>query len=422
VAYFKKSYGETMSMIQEALNIQVIREDFPILQEKLNGKPLIYLDNAATTQKPLAVIETINDYYTHYNSNVHRSVHSLSVKATQQFELARDKVRRFINAPKSLECIFVRGTTDAINLVAQSFVTPRIRPEEEILITYMEHHSNIVPWQMVCQKTGAILKVAPISLEGEILLDEFARLLTPNTKFVAINYASNALGTINPIKMMIEMAHAQDALVLIDGAQATAHLPVDVQDLNCDFYAFSGHKMYGPTGIGVLWGRESLLSDMAPHQGGGEMINYVTFESTDYAPLPYKFEAGTPNIAGAIGLGAAIDYLSSLDLEAIADYEQQLLRYATNAVTSIKGFNLIGTAKNKLPIISFVHGKIHSHDIGTILDSEGIAIRSGHHCAMPLMDFFGVPATTRMSFSFYNTTAEIDQCIRALDKVKEVFS
>lgn len=407
---------------RELFNVNKIRKDFPALHQLINGSPLIYLDNAATTQKPQSVIDSISKFYSEDNSNVHRSVHALGVRATQQFETVREKVRRFINAKKSCECIFVRGTTEAINLVAQSFVAPRLQPGEEILITHMEHHSNIVPWQMVCKKTGAVLKVAPISLEGEVILKEFERKLTPNTKFVAINYASNALGTINPVKKMIEMAHAHGALVLLDGAQATAHLPVDVQDLNCDFYAFSGHKMYGPTGIGVLWGRESILDSMPPYQSGGEMIQYVTLDSTAYAPLPYKFEAGTPNIAGVMGLGAAMDYLWSLDMDAIAAHEKRLLDYATLAIESVKGFNLIGTAKSKIPVVSFVHGKIHAHDIGTIMDSEGIAIRSGHHCAMPLMDFFGVPATTRISLSFYNTKKEIDSCVRALHKVKEVFA
>ncbi|KTC65528.1 selenocysteine lyase, PLP-dependent (plasmid) [Legionella adelaidensis] len=412
-----------MSTVTRAVfDVNEIRKDFPCLNQQVNGSPLIYLDNAATTQKPKSVIDAISHFYMHDNANVHRSVHSLSVRATNLYEGVREKVRRFINARKTCECIFVRGTTEAINLVAQSFVAPRLLPGEEILITTMEHHSNIVPWQMVCKKTGAVLKVAPISLEGEVLLQEFEKKLTPNTKFVAINYVSNALGTINPVKKMIEMAHAHGALVLLDGAQATAHLPIDVQDLGCDFYAFSGHKMYGPTGVGVLWAKEHLLDGMAPYQGGGEMINYVTFQATDYAPLPYKFEAGTPNIAGVIGLGAAMDYLWSLDLEAIAAYEQRLLEYTTLAVQSVKGFNLIGTARAKVPIVGFVHGKIHAHDIGTIMDSEGIAIRSGHHCAMPLMDFYGVPATTRISLSFYNTEKEVDSCVRALHKVKEVFA
>ena len=406
----------------EKLDIHAIREDFPVLHQQVNESPLVYLDNAATTQKPKAVIDAMVDYYRHDNANVHRSVHTLGARATQKFEAARETIARFINAHYARECVFVRGTTEAINLVAQSFVAPRITPGEEILITHMEHHSNIVPWQMVCKKTGANLKVAPISLEGEVLLDAFEKQLSSNTKFVAINYASNSLGTINPVKKMIEMAHAYGAIVLLDGAQSSAHLPIDVQDLNCDFYAFSGHKMYGPTGIGVLWGKEHLLNDMAPYQGGGEMINYVSFESTDYAPIPYKFEAGTPNIAGAIGMAVAVDYLWSLDLDAIVAYEAHLLEYATQALKEVKGFNLIGTANEKVPILSFVHGKIHAHDIGTILDSDGIAIRSGHHCTMPLMDFFDVPATTRISMSFYNTEKEIDQCMQALYKVKEVFA
>ncbi|KTD14567.1 selenocysteine lyase, PLP-dependent [Legionella gratiana] len=405
----------------DALDIQAIRRDFPILNQKVNDFDLIYFDNAATTQKPKAVIEAISRYYEHDNANVHRGVHALSVRATELYEAVRSKVKRFINAYSPRECIFVRGATEAINLVAQSLVAPRIVSDEEILITHMEHHSNIVPWQMVCKKTGAKLQVAPISLEGEILLDEFAKKLNKNTQLVAINYVSNALGTINPVKKMIEMAHEYGAKVLLDGAQATAHLPVDVQDLGCDFYVFSGHKMYGPTGIGILWGREELLDAMSPYQGGGEMINYVTFEATEYAPLPQKFEAGTPNIAGVVGLGAAIDYLGSLDLDAIAAYEAKLLNYATAAVAS-SGFNIIGTATHKVPIISFVHGTIHAHDIGTILDSEGIALRSGHHCAMPLMDFYNVAATSRISLSFYNTTDEIDSCVQALHRVKEVFA
>ncbi len=412
----------TNSALIETLDIKAIRQQFPILNQKVNGYDLIYLDNAATTQKPKAVIDAMTHYYEYDNANVHRGVHALSVRTTEKYEAARDKVRRFINAPSSRECIFVRGTTEAINLVAQSLVAPRILPGEEILITHMEHHSNIVPWQMVCKKTGAVLKVAPIAVNGELILDEFEKLLNENTKFVSISYASNALGTINPVKKMINMAHAYGAKVLLDGAQATAHLPIDVQDLDCDFYAFSGHKMYGPTGIGVLWGKEALLDNMSPYQGGGEMINFVSFEGTEYAALPQKFEAGTPNIAGAIGLGVAMDYLWSLDLDVIAAYETQLLQYATKALESIKGFNLVGTAAHKVPVLSFVHGTIHAHDIGTILDNEGIAIRSGHHCAMPLMDFYHVAATSRMSLSFYNTYEEIDRCIDALVRVKEVFA
>ncbi|HHT9952603.1 TPA: aminotransferase class V-fold PLP-dependent enzyme [Legionella pneumophila] len=412
----------TNPSLTTSFDVNKIRKDFPVLHQKINEYDLVYFDNAATTQKPKAVIDAIAQFYEKDNSNVHRGVHALSVRATEMYEAARAKVKRFINARSPRECIFVRGTTEAINLVAQSLVAPRILPDEEILITHMEHHSNIVPWQMVCKKMGCKLQVAPISLNGEVILEEFERKLNENTKMVAINYASNSLGTINPVKTMIKMAHEVGAKVLLDGAQATAHLIVDVQDLDCDFYAFSGHKMYGPTGIGVLWGKEELLNSMTPYQGGGEMINSVSFEATEYAAIPHKFEAGTPNIAGAIGLAAAIDYIWSLDLDAIAEYETQLLNYATKAIEAVKGYNIIGTAANKVPIISFVHGKIHAHDIGTILDSEGIAIRSGHHCTMPLMDFYDVAATSRISMSFYNTFKEIDYCMEALQRVKEVFA
>lgn len=404
------------------LDVNGIRAQFPILKETVNGNPLIYFDNAATTQKPMSVINAISNFYQHDNANVHRAVHTLGARATLAFEAAREKLQRFIHAKSPRECIFVRGATEAINLVAQSFVAPRLMPGEGVLITHMEHHSNIVPWQMVCRKASANLVVAPISVDGDVLLNEFEKKLTENIKFVAINYVSNALGTINPVKEMIKMAHDHGALVLLDGAQATAHLPVDVQDLNCDFYVLSGHKMYGPNGIGMLWGREELLDDMVPYQGGGEMISSVTFESTDYAALPHKFEAGTPAIADGIGLGAAVDFLSALDINEIAAYEAHLLDYATAAIRSVKGFNIIGTAQNKVPIISFVHGKIHAHDIGTILDSGGIAVRSGHHCTMPLMDFYGVAATTRVSLSFYNTEAEVDSLVYALQKVEEVFA
>lgn len=402
-------------------NVEAIRQNFPILHQQIKGFPLIYLDNAATTQKPNTVIDTIMQYYQHDNANVHRSVHELSVRATALFEASRDKVAQFIHANATRECIFVKGTTEAINLVAHCFVAPQLMPGDEILITHMEHHSNMVPWQMICKQSGAVLQVAPISLKGEVLLEEFEKRLSNKTKFVAINYVSNALGTINPVQQMIAMAHSRGIKVLLDGAQATAHLPIDVQALDCDFYAFSGHKMYGPTGIGVLWGRESLLNDMKPYQGGGEMIHYVTLEETQYAPLPYKFEAGTPNIAGAIGLGAAIDYFNSLDIGAMVDYEAQLLDYATQAISSVKGIRLIGTASAKVSVISFIHERIHAHDIATILDTQGIAIRSGHHCAMPLMDFLNVPATNRVSLSFYNTRQEIDALVRALSTVNEVF-
>ncbi len=412
----------TPASLTNIFDATLVRKDFPILHQKVNGYDLVYFDNAATTQKPKAVIDAISSYYEHDNANVHRGVHALSVRATELYEHARSTIQRFINAPSVNECIFVRGTTEAINLVAHSYVEPLLQPGDEILITYLEHHSNIVPWQILCQKTGAQLQVAPISLSGELILEEFAKKLSAKTKFVSISYASNALGVVNPVEQMIELAHAYGAKVLLDGAQASAHLPVDVQRLNCDFYAFSGHKMYGPTGIGVLWGREELLESMRPYQGGGDMIYYVTFSKTEYAPVPQKFEAGTPNISGAIGLAAAMNYLQALNVETIGHYEEGLLDYATAALSSLPGFRIIGTAALKVPVISFVHDKIHAHDIGTIMDAEGIALRSGHHCAMPLMDFFGVPATSRISFSFYNTFAEIDRCIEALNKVNEVFA
>lgn len=407
---------------KENFDVDAIRKQFPGLHQEVNGEPLIYFDNAATTQKPQSVIDAVSNFYEHDNANVHRGVHTLSVRATEQYEAARRKIAHFINANSASECIFVRGATEAFNLVANSYLLPRLDEYDEILITHMEHHSNIVPWQMLCRRTGAMLRVVPINYDGELVIDNFADLINERTKFISLNYVSNALGTINPVHKLIEIAHEKGVPVMLDGAQATAHLPIDVQALGCDFYAFSGHKMYGPTGIGVLWGKESLLNSMKPYQGGGEMINYVSFESTEYAPIPHKFEAGTPNIAGVIGLGAALDYLWSLDMRSVAAYEKELLEYATEVFQSLSGFSIVGTAKNKVPILSFVHPKIHAHDIGTILDSEGIAVRSGHHCAMPLMDFFEVSATTRMSLSFYNTKAEIDRCIDALQHVKEVFT
>ena len=402
-------------------NIDQIRGDFPILHQEINACPLVYFDNAATTQKPRQVIDAISHYYEHDNANVHRGVHQLSVRATDAYEAARQKVATWIQAPKVEECIFVRGTTEAINLVANSYFLPRLQFGDEILLTQMEHHANIVPWQMVCQKTGAVIKVIPISSAGEIDLVAYEKMLSPKTKCVSIGYASNALGTINPVKKMVEMAHQVGAKVVVDGAQSTAHLPINVQDLGVDFYAFSGHKMYAPTGIGVLWGRAALLNEMTPYQGGGEMIAYVTFEKSEYAPIPNKFEAGTPNIAGAIGLGAAIDYLKGLNFAHMQAYEQDLLDYATESLQNIPGYRIIGTAKAKVPVISFIHERIHAHDIGTILDTMGIAIRSGHHCAMPVMDFYDIAATARMSFSFYNTKEEIDACMVGLHKVIEVF-
>ncbi|HVT63232.1 MAG TPA: cysteine desulfurase [Legionellaceae bacterium] len=402
-------------------DVQAIRREFPILDQQINNAPLIYFDSAATTQKPRAVIQSLTNYYEHDNANIHRGVHALSMRATLLYEEARDKVAHFINANYVHECVFVRGTTEAINLVAQSFLRSRILPDDEILITTMEHHSNIVPWQILCAQTGAKLIVAPISVEGEILLEEFAKKLSNKTKLVAVCHASNAIGTINPIKRIIEMAHAQGALVLIDGAQAIAHLPVDVQDLDCDFYAFSGHKMYGPTGIGILWSRETLLDDMSPYQGGGDMINHVSFEATEYAPIPYKFEAGTPNISGAIGLGAAIDYLWSLDMKTVWEYEIQLLEHLIKGLQQTT-FQIIGLANTKVPVVSLLHPHVHAHDVGTILDSEGIAVRAGHHCTMPLMDFYNVPATTRISLAVYNTIEEIDQCVEILNTVEKVFA
>lgn len=410
------------SLHHKDFDVEKIRQDFPILNQQVNGHPLVYLDNAATTQKPKAVIDAISHYYLHDNANVHRAVHALSERATLGYEDARAKVQHFINASNSRECVFVRGTTEAINMVAQSFVAPRLLPEEEVLITHIEHHSNIVPWQMICKKTGANLRVVPMTQHGEITLEDFEKSITPKTKFIAINHISNALGTINPIQQMIRIAHEKDILVLVDGAQAAPHLNIDVQALDCDFYAFSGHKMYGPTGIGVLWAREQLLEMMAPYQGGGEMITRVSFESAEYHRVPHKFEAGTPNIAGAIGLGAAVDYLLSLNLGAIRKYEESLYEYANEALKSIPGLNMVGTAANKAPILSFVHGAVHAHDIGTILNSLGIAVRAGHHCAMPVMDFFDIAATTRISLSFYNTRHEVDRCVEALAKVREIFA
>lgn len=403
------------------LDVQRLREDFPILKQKVQGKPLVYLDNAATTQKPQAVLDRLNDYYREENSNVHRGVHLLSERATRDFEDARVKVQRFLNAADKAEIIFVRGTTEAINLVAQSFGRPRFKPGDEIVISHMEHHSNIVPWQLLCEQAGAVLRVVPISDRGELLLDEYEKLLNPKTRLVSIVHVSNALGTINPVRRIIELAHAAGAAVLIDGAQAVPHLAVDVRALDCDFYAFSGHKLYGPTGIGVLYGKQKLLEAMPPYQGGGDMISSVTFAKTTYNALPYKFEAGTPDIAGAIGLGAAIDYVNAAGLDAIGRHEHDLLEYGTRLLSEIKGLTLVGTAKEKAGVLSFVLDGVHPHDAGTILDQEGIAVRTGHHCCQPLMDRFHVPATIRASFAMYNTREEIDALVRGIHKVQEVF-
>ena len=401
--------------------VERIREDFPILKQTVHGKPLVYLDNAATSQKPQVVIDTIADYYRSYNSNVHRGLHALSEKATEAYEEARSTVRGFLNASADREIVFLRGTTEGINLVANSYGRSSIQRGDEVIISEMEHHSNIVPWQILCEEKGAVLKVVPIDDDGELLLDEYERMLGPRTKLVSMTHVSNALGTINPVKTIIEMAHSQGVPVLLDGAQAVPHGPVDVSDLDCDFYVFSGHKVLGPTGIGVLYGKAKLLDSMPPFQGGGEMIKSVTFEKTVYNDLPHKFEAGTPNIVGAIGLGAALNYAAQIGMERLAAYEGELLAYATEALTSLEGLRLIGTAMNKAAVLSFVFDGVHAHDVGTILDSEGIAIRTGHHCAQPVMQHFGVPATARASLAFYNTKAEIDSLVKALDKVIEVF-
>ncbi|HYE36050.1 cysteine desulfurase [Methylocaldum sp.] len=402
-------------------NVANVREDFPILRQTVHGKPLVYLDNAATTQKPKAVIDCIRRVYENDFSNVHRGVHTLSQRSTDLFEGAREAVQKFLNARHSHEIVFVRGTTEAINLVAQSFGRSTLKEGDEILITAMEHHSNIVPWQMLCEQTGAKLKVAPIDLKGELLLDEFERLLSPRTRLVSVSHMSNALGTINPVKDLIELAHSREIPVLLDGAQAAPHMVVDVQDLDCDFYALSGHKLYGPTGIGVLYGKEKWLEAMPPYQGGGDMIRRVTFDKTEYNVLPFKFEAGTPNIVDAIALGAAVDYLEAIGMDAIAHYENQLLQYATARALDIPQLAIVGTAAQKGAILSFTLERIHPHDIGTILDHLGIAIRAGHHCAMPVMDFFGVPATARASFGLYNTFEEIDILMDGIRKVIEVF-
>ncbi|MYC29787.1 MAG: cysteine desulfurase [Chloroflexi bacterium] len=411
-----------LSTTANTFDVARIREDFPILKEMINGKPLVYLDNAATSQKPQVVIDALVNYYMTENSNVHRGVHTLSQRATDSYEEARTKVQEFINAKEDKEVIFVRGTTEGINLVAQTYGRENIGPGDEIIISAMEHHSNIVPWQILCEEKGARLKVAPINDDGELLLDEFENLLSPRTKLVSIVHQSNALGTINPVEQIVELAHARGIPVLLDGAQAVAHVPVDVQKIGCDFYAFSGHKLYGPTGVGALYGRADLLNAMPPYQGGGEMIRSVTYEKTLYNVIPAKFEAGTQNIAGSVGLGAAIDYVNGVGMENIATYENELVAYGTEKLSEIEPVRLIGTARNKGSILSFVMENAHPHDVGTILDSEGVAVRTGHHCAQPLMDRYGVPATVRASLAFYNTREEIDTLVKGIDRVIEVFS
>jgi cysteine desulfurase/selenocysteine lyase len=402
-------------------DVERVRRDFPILDRTVNGRPLVYLDSGASSQRPIAVLRAVEEYETHSHANIHRGVHALSQAATEAFEGARERVRRFINARSTKEIIFVRGTTEAINLVAQSYARPRFKAGDEIIVTALEHHANIVPWQLACEQTGCTLKVAPINKRGELLFDEYVKLLSPRTKLVAIAHVSNALGTILPVKRIVDAAHAQGAVVLVDGAQAVPHARVDVRALACDFYAFSGHKLYGPTGIGVLYGREELLQSMPPWQGGGDMILTVSFEKTTYNDLPAKFEAGTPNISGAIGLAAAMDYVESLGLDAIAAHENRLVELATAELQKIPGIQIIGTAANKASIVSFTLDGVHPHDLGTILDHEGVAVRTGHHCAMPLMTFLGLPATARASFGVYNTEKDVASLVAALGKAREVF-
>ena len=408
--------------LDRPIDVEAVRRDFPILAREVNGKPLCYLDNAASSQRPRAVIDAISRYYETSHANVHRGVHRLSQEATDLFEGARETLRRFINARSTREIIFVRGTTEAINLVAQSHARHRLQPDDEIVISWLEHHANIVPWQMVCEQTGARLRVIPITVSGEVDFEAFLGLLNERTRLLALAHVSNALGTVVPVDDFIREAKRRGIPVLLDGAQAVPHMAVDVQALGCDFYCFSGHKMCGPTGIGVLYGREALLEAMPPWQGGGDMILAVSFERTLYNGLPYKFEAGTPHIAGAIGLARAVEYLQSLGLERIATAEHELLRYATACLAEVPGLEIVGTAPEKAAVVSFTVAGVHPHDLGTILDSEGVAIRTGHHCAMPVMEFFGVPATARASFAFYNTRAEIDRLVSALHVAQEMLA
>ncbi len=402
-------------------DVNKIRQDFPILHRQVNGKPLVYLDNANTTQKPQVVIDALSDYYTNYNANIHRASHLLGELATRAYEEARIKVKDFLNAADAHEIIFVRNATEGVNLVAQTYGRRNIKAGDEIIISTMEHHANIIPWQLLCAETGAKLRIIPINDAGELLLDEYAELFTERTKFVGIVHMSNALGTINPIKQVIDMAHAHGVPVLVDAAQSAYHLPIDVQELGCDFLVFSGHKLYGPTGIGILYGKRALLEEMPPWQGGGDMIATVTFEETTFNDIPYKFEAGTPHIAGAIGLGAAIDYLNALGMEKIATYEHDLMAYGTNALSEVPGLRMIGTARDKASVYSFVLDGIHPYDVGTVLDQEGIAIRTGQHCAHPVLQRFGVPATVRASLGLYNTREEIDTLVRGLHTAQEIF-
>jgi cysteine desulfurase / selenocysteine lyase len=414
--------GRPSAAVSAKLDPEQVRRDFPILHRRIRGKPLVYLDNAATAQKPQVVIDTLERYYERENANIHRGVHFLSVQATEDYEEARERVQAFLHAADSSEIIFVRGATEGINLVAQTYGRKNVNAGDEVLITAMEHHSNIVPWQILCEEKGARLQVVPIFDSGDLDLASFERLLGPRTKLVAITQVSNALGTVNPVRQMIEMAHGREIPVLVDGAQSAPHLPVDVQALDCDFFVFSGHKIYGPTGIGVLYGKAALLDEMPPYQGGGDMISSVTFEKTIYNKPPYKFEAGTPNIEGAIGLGAAIAYVQAIGMDRIAAHGDLLLAHATREVGAIPGVRLIGTAKEKAGVLSFVLDEIHPHDVGTILDQEGIAIRTGHHCAQPVMQRYSIPATARASFALYNTIGEVDALAEGIRRVREVFA
>jgi cysteine desulfurase/selenocysteine lyase len=413
--------AEIPSAVAAPLDVARIRADFPILRQRVRGKPLVYLDNAATSQKPQSVIDAVSGFYSRENANIHRGVHYLSERASTAYQAVRERVARFINARSAREVIFTRGTTDGINLVAQSFGRTFLKPGDEVLITGMEHHSNIVPWQLVCEQTGAVLRVAPINRAGELELEGLQRLLGPRTRLVSVVHVSNALGTINPVKQVVALAHALGVPVLVDAAQSAPHLPLDVQELDCDFLAFSGHKVFGPTGVGILYGRESLLERMPPYQGGGDMIATVTFERSTWAELPAKFEAGTPMIAQVVGLGAAIDYVSGLGSDAIREWEHQLLSYATERVSTIEGLTIIGTARAKASVLGFTVQGIHPHDIGTILDDDGIAIRAGHHCAQPVMRHFGVPATARASFAFYNTLDEVEALYHGVVRATRMF-
>jgi len=405
-----------------SFDVQQVRRDFPILSERVHGKPLVYLDSANTSQKPQAVLDAMDDYYRHANANIHRATHLLSERATALYEGARAKAAAFINAPDAKTIVLTKGTTDGINLVAQSYGRAVLRDGDEVLISWLEHHSNIVPWQLICEQTGARLRVAPINDAGEVEISQYAAMLSPRTRIVAVSHVSNALGTVNPVRKMIELAHAAGAVVLVDGAQAVPHFSVDVQSLGCDFYVFSSHKMFGPTGVGVLYGRASLLDAMPPYQGGGDMIASVTFEKTCYNAVPYKFEAGTPNIAGVAGFGAAIDYLRSIDRVAALAHEDDVLAYATGRVSEIPNARIFGSARHKAGVLSFLLEGVHPHDAGTILDREGVAVRTGQHCAQPIMDRFGISATIRASLAIYNTREEIDILVRALERVRGVFA